>query len=589
MNTNYKLKTGKKQNKKGKKMKSSLKKLLPLLKDEKSKLWITLITVIINSVASLASPIIIWITIDTYIKVKDYHGILVNSGWLLVIYIIWSLAAFIQTKSMWWVWRRLLFNLRNLIFNKLQELPIEFFNQNKAWDLISRINNDTDKLNQFISQALMQFMRNFFLIVWTGIFILFLNFKLAIATLIPAILVLIISQILSPWIKRKNLESLQATWSISSEIQESLSSFKVIIAFNRLDYFRKKFEISNKENYKASLWAWIANITYTPIYWFASNLASLICLCFWLYLISTWHITIGLLISFQFYVNNFYSPLLQIASIWASFQQSLASLDRIWEVVWLGTNIKVIDNKKTINNNSILEFKNVFFHYPEWENILKDINFTLEKWKTYALVWPTWWWKTTTASLMARLYDPTEWTIFLNWKDIRSYKHSDRAKKIWFILQEPFLFSGTLKDNILYWNDKYKNYSNKDLTEVLKKADLYNLVSKFDKWLETEITANSESISLWQKQLIAFVRAFLRNPELLILDEATANIDTVTEQLLDEILSKLPQTTTKVIIAHRLNTIKNADEIFFVNSWVITVAHSMENAMEMLLGGKRGG
>lgn len=589
MNTNYKLKTGKEQNKKGKKMKSSLKKLLPLLKGEKSKLWITLITVIINSLSSLASPIIIWITIDTYIKSKDYHGILVNSAWLLAIYIIWSLALFIQTKSMWWVWRRLLFNLRNIIFNKLQELPIEFFNRNKAGDLISRINNDTDKLNQFISQALMQFMRNFFLIIWTGIFILFLNFKLAIASLIPAILVLIISKMLSPWIKRKNLESLQATWNISSEIQESLGSFKVIIAFNRLDYFRKKFESSNKDNYKASLWAWMANNTYTPIYWLASNLASLIGLCYWLYLISIWNITIGLLISFQIYIINFYSPLIQLASIWASFQQSLASLDRIWEVTWLETNIKTQICTETVSDNSIMEFKNVSFGYQEWENILKNINFTLDKWKTYALVWPTGWWKTTTASLMARLYDPTEWTVFLDWKNICSYEHSDRAKKIGFILQEPFLFSWTLKDNILYWNDKYKDYKSKDLIEVLKNADLYNLVSKFDKWLDTEISTNSESISLWQKQLIAFVRAFLRSPELLILDEATANIDTVTEQLLEEILSKLPKTTTKVIIAHRLNTIKNADEIFFVNSWVITTAHSMENALEMLFDGKREG
>lgn len=589
MNTNYKLKTGKEQNKKGKKMKSSLKKLLPLLKDEKPMLWITLITVIVNSVASLASPIIIWITIDTYIKTKDYHGILVNSGWLLAIYVIWSLALFIQTKSMWWVWRRLLFNLRNIIFNKLQELPIEFFNQNKAGDLISRINNDTDKLNQFISQALMQFMRNFFLIIWTWIFILFLNFELALATLVPAILVLIISRMLSPRIKRKNLESLQTMWTISSEIQESLNSFKVILAFNRLDYFRQKFEESNQVNYKAALGAGIANNTYTPIYGLASNLASLISLCFWLYLISTWHVTIGLLISFQIYVSNFYSPLIQIASIWASFQQSLASLDRIWEVVGLDNNIKTRNCTETVSDNSIMEFKNVSFSYTEGNDILKDISFTLEKWKTYALVWPTGWWKTTTASLMARLYDPTKWIIFLDWKNICSYESHERVKKIGFILQEPFLFSGSLRDNIIYWNDKYQDYSSNDLTEVLKKAGLYNLLSKFDKWLDTKITTDTESISLWQKQLIAFVRAFLREPELLILDEATANIDTVTEQLLEKIISKLPSTTTKVIIAHRLNTIKNADEIFFVNSWVFTTAHSIDDAMEMLLNGKRKG
>lgn len=588
MTMNYKLKTSEDKKKgKTKKIKTSLKKLFPLLKEEKQKLIITLITVIITSVSSIYAPIIIWFTIDNYIKIKDYHWILVNSGWLLIIFIIWSLASFIQTKTMWWIWRRLLFNLRNILFNKLQELPIEFFNQNKTWDLISRINNDTDKLNQFFSQALMQFVRNFFLILWTGIFILFLNFKLAIATLAPTFLVLIITQILWSWIKRKNLLGLQTLWELSSEIQESLNSFKVIIAFNRLDYFKEKFNQTNKKNYKASFWAWIANNTYIPIYWFASNLAWLIGLCFGLYLITTWNLTIGLLISFQIYINNFYSPLLQLASIWSSFQLAVASLERIWEVVWLKNNINVIDWWKTIKNNSILEFKNVFYHYIEGENILKDINFTLEKWKTYAFVWPTWWWKTTTASLMARLYDPTKWIIFLDWKDIRSYEYSKKVEKIGFILQEPFLFSGTIKENILYWNEKYFDYSDLELIELLKKSDLYGLLSKFEKWLNTIVSTNSESISLWQKQLIAFIRAFLRQPELLILDEATANIDTVTEQLLEKIINSLPKTTTKVIIAHRLNTIKNADEIFFVNSWIITQTWSMENAMNMLLEGKR--
>lgn len=573
----------------GKAIKPSLKKLFPLLRDEKSKLVITLIAVIISSLSELVAPIIIWVTIDDYIWKWDYRWLFINAWILLAIYILWALAHYVQTRAIWWVSRRLLFNLRNKIFNKLQDLPIAFFNQNKSGDLISRINNDTDKLNQFFSQALMQFVWNFFLIAWTGIFMLFVNFKLAIVTLIPALGILIISLILWPRIKRKNLANLQALWAISSEIQESLSSFKVIIAFNRLDYFRKKFEKSNDLNYKAAYQSGVANNIYTPIYSLGSNIAALLSLTYGLYLISTWSLTIGLLISFIFYVSNFYWPLRQLAYVWSSFQLALASLDRVWEIIWLRSNIEVLDTKETINNNSILEFKNVYYGYTEDVCILKDINFSLEKWKTYAIVGPTGWWKTTTASLMARLFDPTSWNIYLDWRDIRSYEHSDRAKKIGFILQEPFLFSGTLKDNILYWNEAYQNHTDEELVEALKKLDLYNLVSKFDKWLDTEITTSSESISLWQKQLIAFVRAFLRNPELLILDEATANIDTVTEQLLEEILSKLPKTTTKVIIAHRLNTIKNADKIFFVNSWVMTEAHSMENAMEMLFDGKRGG
>jgi len=574
--------------KKNKSVKSTLKWFYPLLDWEKWKLIITFITVIVSSLSNLVTPMIIWFTIDNYIKSKDFHGILINSWILLGIYIIWSLASFIQTKVMWWVGRRLLFNIRNSIFNKLQELPIAFFNQNKSWDLISRINNDTDKLNQFISQALMQFVGNFFIILWTGIFIIFLNPKLAIATLAPAFGILIVSQLISPRVKKKNLKSLQSLWWISSEIQENLSNYKVIIAFNRLDYFRQKFQKSNEINYRASIWAWTANNLFIPLYELASNLASLICLCYWIYLITTWNFTIGLLISFQFYVNNFYSPLRQLASVWASFQLSLASLERIWEVLSLKSNIKIIKDEKTVKTNSILEFSNVSFHYPDGENVLKNMNFSLEKWKTYALVGPTGWWKTTTASLMARLYDPTEWTIYLDGRDIRTYKHEDRVARIGFILQEPFLFSGTLRENIIYWNNRYSSYSREQLTEVLKKADLFDLVNKFQWWLDTKIVTSSESMSLWQKQLIAFIRAFLRNPELLILDEATANIDTVTEQLLEEILQKLPTKTTKVIIAHRLNTIKNADKIFFINSWILTQASSMEDALNLILHGKRG-
>ena len=573
--------------KKKKSFKSSIKKLYPLLTDEKSKLFITMIAVIISSATNLVSPIIIWYTIDDYIRLKDFHWILVNSGWLLLIYIIWSISSFIQTKSIWWVWRRLLFNMRNMIFNKLQELPVEFFNQNKTWDLISRINNDTDKLNQFISQALMQFIWNFFTILWTGIFILIIHFKLAVATLIPAFIILIITQVLWPWVKKKNFKSLQSLWDLSSEIQESLSSFKVIIAFNRLDYFREKFEKSNENNYKAAVSSWIASNIFTPIYGLASNLASLISLCYGLYLITLWSLTIGILISFQFYVNYFYTPLRQLASVWSSFQLALASLDRIWEVIWLESNINVVESGKTIKTSCILEFRDVSYNYPQGENILKNINFCLKKWKTYALVWPTGWWKTTTASLMARLYDPTSGTIFLDGKDIRSYENSDRVDQIGFILQEPFLFTGTLRDNIIYGNNKYFNYTSDELIKLLKDADLYDLLSKFDWWLEMQITTSWESISLWQKQLIAFVRAFLRDPKLLILDEATANIDTVTEQLLEKILLKLSKETTKVIIAHRLNTIQNADEIFFVNSWVITSTWTMENALDMLLHGKR--
>jgi ATP-binding cassette subfamily B protein len=179
-------------------------------------------------------------------------------------------------------------------------------------------------------------------------------------------------------------------------------------------------------------------------------------------------------------------------------------------------------------------------------------------------------------------------SVFLDGRDIRTYSPEERAQKIGFILQDPFLFTGTVKENILYGNEEYRGYSDEELMGVLRDATVDVLLDKFDEGLETQVSPGGDTISLGQKQLIAFIRAVLRDPEILILDEATANIDTVTEQLLEDIIKNLPGDTTRVIIAHRLNTIENADEIFFVNAGEVTAAGSMDQAMDMLMSEERG-
>jgi ATP-binding cassette subfamily B protein len=238
-------------------------------------------------------------------------------------------------------------------------------------------------------------------------------------------------------------------------------------------------------------------------------------------------------------------------------------------------------------NGSLIDFKNVSFQYPGGKKVLHDINFKLKQGKTYAFVGPTGGGKTTTASLISRLYDPSEGEILLNGNDLKSYDASELSKKIGFILQEPFLFNGTVRDNILYGNETYKLLNKEQFNQLLREEGLESLVGRFENGLDTPIISGGDSMSLGEKQLIAFIRAVLRKPELLILDEATANIDTITEKLLEEILQKLPSTTTKVIIAHRLNTIESADEIIFVNSGQVTAAGNFENALHLLLEGKR--
>lgn len=584
---NYTLNKSVAPNQKGQGL-GALKGLLPLLAKEKEHLIIALIGILVNTVATLVAPIIIGSAVDNSMQSGDWNGVLVAAGMLLAVYAVGLIASYNQTIHMGTVGRRVLFDLRNEIFIKLQELPVAFFNQNKVGDLISRINNDTDRLSQFFAQALMQFVGNFFIILGAGIFLVSLNVKLGFASLLPALGVLIATRLLSPWVKRKNAESLESIGGMSAEIQESLNNFKAIIAFNRLDYFRTKFNAVNETNYTASVKAGVANNVFIPIYTLASTLGQLIVLAYGIALISQGSFTVGLLIGFLLYVNNFYMPLRQIASIWSTFQQSLAALDRISELRSLSSDLPILPIEEASKSSaSVLAFHNVSFRYPDSKDVLKHINLELQAGKTYALVGPTGGGKTTTASLMARLYDATEGSIEINGRDIRTYLPEERSNIIGFILQEPFLFTGTVLDNAFYGHPELGSASKADREKALEQSGLGSLLTNFESGLDTELKTGGDSISLGQRQLVAFVRAVLRKPALLILDEATANIDTVTEQLLEQVLAKLPSTTTKVIIAHRLNTIENADEIFFVNGGEITAAGSLDHAIELLMHGKR--
>ncbi len=563
------------------------KKFVPFIRGEKKGMIIALIAIVLNSGLNLAAPIIVGHVVDTYIVTRQFDGVVTFSALLLAIFGLATLAQYTQTRVMGAVSNRVLFNLRNVIFTKLQTLPVAFFNQNKAGDLISRINNDTDKLNQFFSQALMQFVGSVFMVIGAGISVLVISPRLGAAALAPALFLLVITRVLSGWMKRKNAKSLETIGDMSASIQESLNNFSVIVAFHRQDYFRERFTTVNEKNFKASITAGLANTIFTPIYGLSSNIAVLVVIAYGAHLIGLGLLTIGVLISFLTYVTRFYDPLRQIASLWSSFQLALAAWDRISDILSMESEMVEGDGVTHGAAGPVLEFKNVKFHYPNGKTVLRDVNLSLEAGKTYALVGPTGGGKTTTASLMARLYDPSEGSVLLHGTDIRSYTSADRAKRIGFILQEPFLFTGTIRDNIVYGNDELASVSSEQLVEIITKSGLSSLLPRFAEGLDTPVTSNGNSMSLGQRQLIAFMRAVLRKPDVLILDEATANIDTVTEQLLEEILRQLPSTTTRVIIAHRLNTIEAADEIYFVNAGTVSPAGSLEHAVSMVMHGKR--
>ncbi len=565
----------------------AIRKMSQLGKGEGWQIVLAVSLIVVNSGLNLFAPYLIGRTIDTYVQQGNFSGVLTNAAILLGLFLVAFGTNYVQMMVMGGVGQRVLFKLRNTLFAKLQELPSGFFQEQKAGDLISRINNDTDKLSQFFSEMLMRFLGSFFMIAGAGIFLVSIRPALGFAAVLPAITVVVITRLTAAWVKSKNAASLQAIGAMSAEVQEGLSTFKVTAVFHRRDYLKQRFQEAAANAFNASWKAGLANGVFTPSYDLAANTAQLLVVGLGAWFIARGQATVGIIISFLLYVDRFYQPFRQIAMVWSTLQTALAAWDRLSAILALTSDL-VQAQPTPIASSALVEFKNVSFRYKNADkNVLHSIGFALEKGKTYALVGPTGGGKTTTASLMARLYDPTEGVIVFDGRDLRSYTSEERARCIGFILQEPFLFSGTLRENIVYQNSKYEHLSDEAFAEVLREHGLDALLSRFPEGLNMTVQSGSESLSLGQKQLIAFMRAVLREPDLLILDEATANIDTITEQLLENILAKLPPHTTRVIIAHRLNTIKNADEIFFVNNGEIVAAGSFEKALELLLHGKR--
>ncbi len=567
----------------------TLKQLAGLMTPHKVKFSLAIGVSMLSVGLTLLWPLILAHVIDTFIAGKDFSGVLRWAAILGGIFITAFVLDYIQTSYLGAISQQILFDLRNRIFDKLQQLPLAFFNQNRSGDLISRLNNDTNYLSSFFSESLGWMLSNSIIITGAGIFMLFINWQLGLVALIPAIIIIMATKLTSGWLKSQNAKSLQSTSELSGEIQENLNNFKVIAAFNRQDYFQYKFDQFNQRNYKANLKASVANTTLSPIFDMSANIAQALVLIFGLHLASQDALSIGALIAYMAYVKSFYDPLRELANMWSNFQKALAAWDRVNHLLGLKSDLTTHPDNQLIEHKAgaMIEFKNVSFHYPEGKQVLNDINFTLDHGKTYALVGPTGGGKTTTASLIARLFDPSQGMVLLDNRDIRGYEPKQRAQEIGFILQEPFLFNGTIAENIAYGNAKLQPVDSDQITATLQDLKLYHLIEKFSQGLDTPIQNTGDSLSLGQKQIIAFIRAVVRQPKLLILDEATANVDTITEQVLQEILDRLPSSTTKIIIAHRLNTIEKADQIFFVNSGTITNAGSLKHAMELLMDGRK--
>jgi ATP-binding cassette, subfamily B, bacterial len=300
-----------------------------LMKGEWSKMSTAVIAVLINSGTNVATPILISIALDSYISKRDLTGLNLILATLLGMYIITMVVSFLQTRLVGQVSQRVLYKLRRNLFGRIQDLPVSFFQQNKAGDIIARINSDTEKLNNFLSGSIFQFVSSFFTFVGIGVFIFFLNWKLALVVWMAVVLVVIVSQIISPVVNLKNKESLTTNGDMLAFLDENLNNFKALAAFNKGEYLKQAFSRINQTNFKQATTAQTLNGFFNPFYSFAGNIAQVLVLAFGLYLLKEGSLTLGLLVGFISYTQKFYEPLRTLGNIWGTMQEAVAAWGRV--------------------------------------------------------------------------------------------------------------------------------------------------------------------------------------------------------------------------------------------------------------------
>lgn len=307
----------------------SLKEFGLLFRSDFGKLGLALLSVVINSGAQIATPFLIAVAIDKYIITKDLAGLNTILFALAGVYVISAGFSYFQTRLVGRLSQKILFELRRDLFDHLQVLPLAFFNQNSTGDIVARLNNDTDKLNTFLSQSVFQFISSFFTFVGIGLFIFTLNFQLSVVVWVAVVFVVVISQLISVAVTKANKESLAANSEMISFLDENLTNFKALVVFNKQEYLTKQFQIVNQSNYRKNILSQILNGFFNPLYAFAGNIAQVFVLLAGLYLIQRGELTIGLLIGFISYTQKFYSPLRALGNVWGSLQEALAAWARV--------------------------------------------------------------------------------------------------------------------------------------------------------------------------------------------------------------------------------------------------------------------
>jgi ATP-binding cassette subfamily B protein len=556
----------------------ALVRLAALLKPYKARLAIVLVFVLVSTGLGLIGPYLMGRAIDGFIATKDTRGLAVIAGWMLAVFLAGNLA---DAASGWLVAsvsQKALKSLRRELFGHLQTLPLRFFDNHTAGELMSRLTNDIDAINTAVSHNIVALLASVLSLIGILIAMFVLNFWLALASVIVVPLMFWFTNFVARY-TRKGFRDLQKNLGeLNGVMEESISGQRVIQAFRRDESTIENFRRYNQEVYRSAVYANSYALLLMPL---TNQLGNLFVIAIaglggWLALQNL--VTVGIIVTFISYGRSFINPVRQLANMYNSIQAALAGAERVFEII--DTPSEVDDAPQARRFEEIdghVRFDDVDFSYVEGTPVIKDMTLEAKPGETVALVGPTGAGKTTIVNLLNRFYETGSGRITIDGTDIRDALKNDLRSRLGLVLQDTFLFSASVMDNIRYGK---LDASDEEVIRAAKMADADHFIRQLPQGYDTILSERASNLSQGQRQLLAIARAILADPSILILDEATSSVDTRTEARIQKSLLRLMDGRTSFVIAHRLSTIRDADKVVVIRDGEIVEQGTHDELLE---------
>ncbi len=512
-----------------------------------------------STLINLLPPYMFSLAIDRYIGNLDTRGLLLISGAFIVVYGLLFVAQYSQRFLVNWLGSNLEYEIRMDIFRHLQGLGLDFYATREVGSIVSRGTNDVDKITELISSGIANVVVDIVTLVGIVAIMLYMNWWLSIITFSVIPLMALFLYFWGRRVRTVYRETRKTIASVSAKMEESVSGMKEIQSYSREGETRREFQQVNLNNMQANVQAGQIMSAFWPAVQIFTAIGNFLVLWFGGAAVMKGELSIGVLFGFMSYLSRFFGPIQDLSGFWNSVQSALAAAERVFGI--MDTPVTVVDDVESEELPRIegrITYSGLSFGYEPGQLVLKDIALEIEPNSTVALVGPTGVGKTTMINLLYRFYDPVEGSVEVDGHDLRSVKIGSLRRQMAVVLQDNFLFSASIKENIRYGR---LDATDEEIIQVSEAVGAHEFIMKLPEGYETDARERGGRLSVGQRQLISLSRALLANPRILIMDEATSSIDAYTELIIQQALEKVLKDRTSIIIAHRLSTVRNADMI----------------------------